>query len=176
MTMGISLWLPYHGTGTVACADAGYYGSGKTPVEPYAFWSNAAPSLGSGIDMRIPDLDYPLLRKLVGQFRAVSKFYYGDYYPLTGVTRDPTAWAGWQFDRPESGDGMIQVFRRPQSPYEAARLRLRGLVADGRYRLTDLDAHEAPRELTGAELAKGLLVTIGEQPGVRVMTYERADR
>ena len=52
MTYGISLWMPYHGTGTVACVDAGYYGGGLTPVEPYAFWSNVAPSLGSGIDIR----------------------------------------------------------------------------------------------------------------------------
>ncbi|MFA6241297.1 MAG: NPCBM/NEW2 domain-containing protein, partial [Candidatus Hydrogenedentales bacterium] len=43
MTYGLSYWLPYHGTGTVACANAGYYGGGKTPVESYAFWSNAAP-------------------------------------------------------------------------------------------------------------------------------------
>ena len=53
MTYGISLWLPYHGTGTVAARNAPYYGSGSTPVEPYAFWSNAGPSLGFGIDMRV---------------------------------------------------------------------------------------------------------------------------
>ncbi|MEN6338101.1 MAG: alpha-galactosidase, partial [Phycisphaerales bacterium] len=36
MTYGLSLWLPYHGTGTVATRNASYYGSGRTPVEPYA--------------------------------------------------------------------------------------------------------------------------------------------
>jgi hypothetical protein len=53
MTYGISLWLPYHGTGTVACDNAPYYGGGPTPIQPYAFWSNTAPSLGCGIDIRV---------------------------------------------------------------------------------------------------------------------------
>ncbi|MCX8107730.1 MAG: alpha-galactosidase, partial [Verrucomicrobiae bacterium] len=52
MTYGLSFWLPYFGTGTVAARNVGYYGSGWTPVEPYAFWSNVTPSLGFGVDMR----------------------------------------------------------------------------------------------------------------------------
>ena len=64
MTYGISLWLPYHGTGTVASSAAPYYGGGLTPVEPYAFWSNAAPSLGCGIDIRVQEIDYDALRRL----------------------------------------------------------------------------------------------------------------
>ena len=34
MTYGISLWLPYHGTGTVASSAAPYYGGGFTPSSP----------------------------------------------------------------------------------------------------------------------------------------------
>ncbi len=62
MMYGLSLWLPFHGTGTVATRDAPYYGSGPTPVEPYAFWSNAGQSLACGIDIRLKDLDYAALR------------------------------------------------------------------------------------------------------------------
>lgn len=81
MTYGLSFWLPYHGTGTVASASASYYGGGLTKVEPYAWWSNAAPSLGSGIDIRVKELDYEALRRLYNQFRQVSPYYYGDYLP-----------------------------------------------------------------------------------------------
>jgi alpha-galactosidase len=115
MTYGISFWLPYHGTGTVASASAPYYGGGATEVEPYAWWSNAAPSLGSGIDIRVKELDYEMLRRLYNQFRQISPYYYGDYYPLTPWTRDNKAWMAWQFDRPETGDGIIQAFRRPEA-------------------------------------------------------------
>ena len=105
MTYGISLWLPYHGTGTVANAAAPYYGGGRTAVEPYAFWSNAAPSLGSGIDVRVRQIDYDTLRRLYRQWRQLSEFYYADFYPLTPYTQDNHAWIAWQFNDPERARG-----------------------------------------------------------------------
>ena len=173
MTYGISFWMPYHGTGTVACANASYYGGGKTPVEPYAFWSNAAPSLGFGIDIRVKDLDYAALRRLVGQWRSTSPYYYGDYYPLTPYSLDNTAWIAWQFDRPDLGEGMVQAFRRADSFYESARLKLRGLDPDTRYALTRFDV-EGATEMTGRELMeKGLAIWIKDQPGAAIITYKR---
>jgi alpha-galactosidase len=172
MTYGISLWLPYHGTGTVAARNAPYYGSGPTPVEPYAFWSNVAPSLGCGIDIRIKEIDYAALRHLLEGWRRINPNYYGDFYPLTPWTRDPEAWIAWQFDRPETGTGMVQVFRRDKSFYESARLRLYGLDADGRYSLTNLDS-SASSQATGRQLAdEGFLVTLKDQPQAAVFLYQ----
>ena len=172
MTYGISLWLPYHGTGTVAARNAPYYGSGPTPVEPYAFWSNIAPSLGCGIDIRIKEIDYAALRHLLEGWRRINPNYYGDFYPLTPWTRDSHAWIAWQFDRPETGTGMVQVFRRDKSFYEAARLRLYGLDPDGRYSLTDLDS-SASSQATGRQLAdEGFLVTLKDQPQAAVFLYQ----
>ncbi len=174
MTWGISLWLPYHGTGTVACDNAPYYGGGPTPVQPYAFWSNAAPSLGSGIDIRIKEIDYAALRRLVAQWRRLSEYYYGDFYPLIPYSQDPAAWMAWQFDVPESGEGAIQVFRRTESFHESARLRLRGIDPEARYALTDLDDPQAAVEFDGREaLEKGILFRIDEKPGARVYVYRR---
>jgi alpha-galactosidase len=173
MTYGISLWLPFHGAGTVATRNAPYYGSGKTLVEPYAFWSNVSPSLGCGFDMREP-LDYAALRRLVHQWRQISANYYGDFWPLTAWTRDTTVWIGWQFDRPEAGQGVVQVFRRQDSPYESARLKLRAIEPDARYAVVNLDQPDARREVTGRELLEnGLPVAISEQPGAVVITYEK---
>lgn len=171
MTYGISMWLPYYGTGTVAASNASYYGSGHTPVEPYAFWSNAAPGLGCGFDIRLRDLDYRLLRQLFCKWREVSANYYGDFYPLTPWSRADTTWMAWQFDRPEAGTGMVQVFRRRKSPVEAAVLKLRGLDANAKYTLKD-GADSKPRELTGQELMNiGLRVVMKQQPGAMVITY-----
>jgi alpha-galactosidase len=175
MTHGISLWLPYHGTGTVAARDAAYYGSGKTPVEPYAFWCNVSPSLGFGIDLRVPDLDYAALRRLVGQWRLINMNYYGDFYPLTGWTRDSTAWMAWQFDRPEAGMGLVQAFRRENSVYESARFTLHGLDRGARYTISNLEQPGAKQEFSGPELVeKGLLVAIDSRPGTVVLVYKRA--
>jgi alpha-galactosidase len=176
MTYGISFWIPYHGTGTVACAAAPYYGGGWTPVEPYAFWSNAAPSLGSGIDIRVKDIDYATLRRLFGQWRQISPCYYGDYYPLTPYSQETTVWIAWQFDRPDLGEGVVQAFRRPDSFYEAARFRLRGLEPEARYTVTNLDVPGAA-EMAGRELMeKGLPVRIEELPGEVIYTYKRVER
>ena len=173
MTYGISLWIPFHGTGTVATADAPYYGGVYTPVEPYAFWSNAGPSLVCGFDVRERGLDYESLRRLIRQWRQISHFYCGDFYPLTSYSRDNTVWMAWQFDRPESGEGVIQVFRRAQSPYESARFRLRGLDPESVYAVSDLD-EGGSTEMPGRELTDvGLLVAMPSRPAARLFTYRK---
>ena len=173
MTYGISSWLPYHGTGTVASAAAPYYGGGLTAIEPYAFWSNTAPSLGSGIDLRVRQIDYKTLRRLYAQWRKLSEFYYGDYYPLTPYSQDPGAWIAWQFDCPERGEGAVQAFRRGQCSTETVRLKLHGLEPDARYTLASFD-DPAPIQMTGRELAEaGLPVTLKAKPAAAVILYKR---
>jgi hypothetical protein len=80
----------------------------------------------------------------------------------------------WQFDLPEAGRGMVQAFRREQSAYEAARFALRGLEADGRYAVTDLDDASQKQELTGRELLdNGLQVVLRHKPAAAILVYER---
>ncbi len=176
MTYGISQWLPFHGTGTVACVNAGYYGGGWTPVEPYAFWSNAAPSTGCGFDMRVKNIDYAALRKLFDAWRSISGNYYGDFYPLTKYSMDKSAWMAWQFDRPEAGEGMVQVFRRAESIFTGAALPLGGLDAAAQYSFTDMATGETSA-FTGAELTtKGLPVHLEERPEALVYSYKKTDK
>ena len=173
MTLGISMWIPYHGTATVACSNPGYYGGGWTPVEPYMFWANTAPSLGLGIDIRERKLDYNALRRLVAQWRQISKYYYGDFYPLIACNRLKDSWAAWQYDCPEIGEGFIQVFRRTNSPYESARLQLRGLDPQATYVVTDLDTTNSNRILGSALIEKGIKVPLATQPGYAVIVYHK---
>jgi len=51
-------------------------------------------------------------------------------------------WLAWQFDVPEKGEGMVQAFRREQSPYKSVRFPLRGLEADAQYQVSDV-VHKA---------------------------------
>jgi alpha-galactosidase len=173
MTYGISFWLPYYGTGTVACDNQPYMGSGLTPVEPYAFWSNAAPSLNLEVDIRVKELDYAALRRLVGQWRKISPYYAGDYYPLTPYSLEKTAWIAWQFDCPERGEGMVQAFRRNDSFYESIRVKLHGLTPGATYAVANLDTAET-KNLTGRELLEsGLSIAIKDRPGAVVITYRK---
>ncbi|OQB85339.1 MAG: Alpha-galactosidase [Planctomycetes bacterium ADurb.Bin126] len=175
MTYGLSLWLPYHGTGTVACANAGYYGGGKTPVEPYAFWSNTAPGFGSGIDIRVREIDYDALRRLLAAWRQLTRFYYDDFYPLVPYTQEQRDWMAWQFNSPERREAAVQAFRRAECAQEQTRLKLRDLEADATYTITLLDGGEGkPVEgetrLTGRELMDaGLPITLKTKPAAVVV-------
>jgi len=157
---GISLWIPLSGTGA-ADADA------------YTFRSNMVPFTNCLFDVRNRQLDYSLLRRLTAQWQRIAPCYYGDFWPLTPYSTEDSAWMAWQFDRPDLGQGVVQVFRRAESVYESARLRLRGLDSDARYRWRNLDAPRS-RTASGRELMDtGLLVKVKDQPGAPLIVYER---
>jgi alpha-galactosidase len=163
-TYGISSWIPFHGTG-VKEPDAYLFRSMMTPY-PNCLW-----------DARRTDLNYDELRRLVSQWKLVAPNYAGDFYPLTPYSLDKKDWIGWQFDRPEVGEGMVQVFRRADSIYRGVDLVLRGLDRDARYTVTDLDAPDKPREITGADLLEnGLPVEIKTHPGSLLVTYKRIEK
>lgn len=173
MTYGLSLWLPYNGTGTVATASAGYYGGGVSPVESYAFWSNSAISLVLGIDMREKSIDYAALRKLIEQWRSINQLYYGDYYPLTPHSTAKDVWIAWQFDSPETGEGMIQAFRRDDCASESITLKLHGLNGKTIYTVTDLGTGKSESISGGKLMNDGLTVTSIEKPGAVIIKYKK---
>jgi alpha-galactosidase len=151
-----------------------YYGTGTGAVDPYMLRSVMCPHFTACFDMRRRDLDYALLRRVLGQWREFAPNYFGDYYPLTPYSLENTAWIAWQFDRPEAGQGVIQAFRRKESFYESIRVRLRGLEPGAKYAVTDLDRPGA-REIAGRELMdSGLSIAIKDQPGSAVIVYRRA--
>ena len=162
-TYGLSFWVPFQGTGT---------GSGA--ISPYLLRSTLVTSFTACFDMRRKDLDFDLIRRVLGQWRRYAECYFGDYYPLTAYTLDPTTWMAWQFDVPEKGSGLVQAFRRGESPYEVARFKLHGLEPAARYVLTNLDSGET-QMLPGRQLSEpGLVVTVKDQPGDTVITYVMA--
>lgn len=168
-------WIPYHGAGYVV----GHSAIGfkvQEGIDPYAFRANMSPSLTLCYDMRKKDLNYDLARKLFQELRQVGPNYLGDFYPLTPYSLANDVWLAWQYDRPEAHQGEVQAFRRPESSFEAARFKLRGLDAAARYVVTDLDHPDQPQTCTGEELMKhGLLVNLPEQPGAAVFTYKQAN-
>jgi alpha-galactosidase len=163
LTYGLSLWFPYQGTGVVYDRDV------------YWWRSSMVAELSFGPDARgLDHVDFARLRRMVDEHRLISPCFLGDFHPLTAYTHAADQWMAWQFDRPDLGTGVVQAFRRPESIYESARLRLQGLDAQAAYEVRDLDA-DTVAQLSGRELTeRGLLVTLTERPGSAVVTYERA--
>jgi alpha-galactosidase len=135
--------------------------------------SHFCPAFGFCWDVRRPGVDWAKFRRLVDDWRKVAPCFLGDYYPLTPYSLSEEVWIAWQFDRPDLGEGIIQAFRRKESPYTSARLKLRGLDPAARYAVTNLDT-PGSAEMTGRELVEqGLQTAIADQPGSAIITYRR---
>jgi alpha-galactosidase len=139
-------------------------------VDAYAFRSAMGLSTAVCFDLRRDDLDLDLLRKLMTEWHAVADCFYGDYYPLTPYSRDEQSWMAWQFHRPDRDEGLIQVFRREESPIEVAVFPLRGLDPDTTYVLHDCDAG-MDRRCTGRELLAGWRVEIPARRTALLIQY-----
>jgi len=136
-TYGLSLWLPYYGTGEMS-------------DDLYSFRSHLCPFNVVGTHGAYPD--WAALRRRLADHEAVAGLAFrGDYYPLTPYDMLQTSWMAWEFYSPESGSGYLQAFRRANNVQPEIRLPLRGLDADSDYELTHRDNGTTVRK-SGREL------------------------
>ena len=158
-TYGMALWIPYYGTGVGESGD-------------YVDRSHWCPWLGIGAELPGNKDSWAHFHRAVAQLRCVAPYFAGDYYPLSPYSLDNSAWIAWQFDRPELGGGLVQVFRRTESFYEAARFSLHGLEPQTKYTVTDLDSGRT-QQMSGHELAAGLKVTLDKRASAAVLLYRK---
>ena len=81
----------------------------------------------------------------------------------------------WQFDSPAEDKGMIQAFRRAESPFETARFHLRGLKESASYAMKDLDSEQESRHAGKELMESGLVVSVRNHPGATVLAYHRVE-
>ena len=93
------------------------------------------------------------------------------FYPLTKPSAKTDEWSAAQFNRPEPGDGIVQIFRRAQSPYTNASFSLKGLCADKTYIFTDADGGEE-FEINGSNLiSDGFCINIPQKHTAKIYFY-----
>ena len=159
-TYGLSLWVPYFGTGTHV-------------TDPYAYRSSLGSSLMTSWDVRDPSLNYARMKKLEAEFWRTAPYFREDYYPLTPFHSDPAGWIAWQFNRSGKGDGLVQAFRHDKSEETTKTFRLNGLEPAAQYDVIDLDTN-TPVSLSGKELMDtGIAVPIKDKPGAAVFVYAK---
>ena len=154
-TYGMALWIPYYGTGVGESGD-------------YVDRSHWCPWLGIVPELPGNKASWARFHRAVAQLRRIAPYFSGDYYPCRRI-----AWTtrlGWPGSSigPDLGAGLVQVFRRAESFYEAARFRLHGLEPQARYVVTDLDSGRT-QEISGRDLAAGLKVSLDKQPSAAVL-------
>jgi alpha-galactosidase len=149
-TYGLSSWLPFYGTGC-------YF------TDPYSSRSFYMAGFGTTD------------KKAFAEWRRVSLFFLGDYYPLTPYSLAADQWIAWQFNRPESGDGMIQAFRHASNQTASQTFHLAGLDPQAQYEVTNLDV-AGSAHFSGQELINhGVAVEIKDLPGSAIVVYRKAN-
>jgi alpha-galactosidase len=156
---GLYYWIPLH-----AC---GVFG-----LEPsYAFRSAATTGNIFALAAHAPENAEAVKRSVAVQKR-LRPFVLGDFYPCLPHSPAEDRWFAYQFHRPDLDAGYVIAFRRRACPEAVARLNLKGVRANGRYVVTDMDTGER-RTRTGAEL-QALTVTVQQTPGSALLVYERS--
>jgi alpha-galactosidase len=162
---GLGLYVPLSGAGVPPTPR-----SSVEMADRYA----ARSSMGAGEaftwDVRRPNFDDALARQVAKEQKIVRKFFYGDLYPLTGITPDEGSWLAYQCDRPDMGAGLVVAFRRELSNRRSLSVKLRGLRAEAVYVVEDVD-RGARKSLKGKDLAEGLELDISTTPGSALMVY-----
>ena len=159
---GLSLYVPLHS-------------GGGWSFEPYAFRSIAMTGVNVCPDTRPKSFPVEQAKAAIAEAKSLRPMYLGDYYPLLPVNVDEGLWCGWQFDRPDLGEGFAMLFRRPASPYTSVDVALRGLDAKAAYDVSMSPAYKVAKSkrMTGAELAR-LRVVIDSAPGSMLVRYRKA--
>ncbi len=88
----------------------------------------------------------------VAQFKEVRHFLSGDYYALFPVPETKDAWDGWQFHDPETGEGILILFRLPASSQTTRNIRLGGVGAHAKPRFRNMVGSAQMTHREGAEV------------------------
>ncbi len=160
-TYGLAQWVPY-------------FGSGAPDKDNYTVRSVWCPRFAIGrAAPRQEGLDWTDYLRMIKEWRSVSDYLLGDFYPMMPYSLEDTVWMAWQFDCPERGEGMVQAFRRASSTDESIRVKLHGVEAGALYTLTELD-DTSVTEMTGRELIdQGISIVLRDKPGAAVLIYRK---
>ena len=161
-TYGLSFWVPLNATGAVTL--------GKD--SDYVFRSTISSSVVIGLATD-DDASLSQAKKTLQQYRDVQKLYLGDYYPLTCYSQANDAWMAWQFDHPDLGEGLVQVFRRSESISTSGVLQLHGLDSLAVYTITNLDMGTSHEQSGHSLMRDGLTIALAEKPAAAMLTYRR---
>ena len=109
-------------------------------------------------------------------YQSLKHVYTGDFHPLGPYSTATSVWTAWQFDRADLDEGLVQAFRRQDSPAAEATYRLAGLDSAAEYSVSDLDDPK-PRRITGRDLMDhGLSIHLPTKPAAAIFVYKRIAR
>ena len=104
-------------------------------------------------------------KEAVAEVRENQKYFYGDYYPLTGCSAEPDRFVAYQVHRPDLDAGLVLAFRRAKCNVPGIQVSLGGLRPERDYdvEFSDERRHKTTQRLSGRVLGKDLPLSIAER-------------
>ena len=150
-TYALNFFLPLHGTGT--------YGTGA-----YSLRSSMSSATGLNWESTTQRVTIAEMQNALNEIKSLRPYFLEDFYPLTGL-QDHTpdnVWLAYQLNRPSDDTGIVMAFRRKDNQQSEIEVKLRGLLPDATYEVTNADSGEVITA-TGADLMQSLKLKL-EQP------------
>lgn len=160
-------WMPFAGTGAGRLYDTyrirSAYGSSLATTYTYS----ERDSFGDDPEKMA------WLKKQLEEYLKVRPFMTEDFYPLTQISDRTDVWCAAQFDRPLENDGIVQIFRRENSPYEKASFGLFGIDKNADYIFTDADDGEEITVSGFQLIEKGFCIALKEKRSSKIYFYKK---
>lgn len=165
--LSFNTWMPFSGTGGGRLYDTYRFRSSYSPALTTNYTFSERERFGNEPEKLI------WLKKHLKEYLKVRPYLSEDFYPLTEVSDRKDVWCAAQFDRPEENDGIIEIFRRENSPYEIAKFSLYNIDKTCNYIFTDADSN-CEITVSGNELCEnGLTVEMKEKPSSKIYFYKK---
>jgi alpha-galactosidase len=155
----LNFYLPLHGTGNFN-------------PSPYEFRSSMSSAMTTGWDINNSNFSEEQARKNIQDFKRLRPYFYEDFYPLTKYMTGDDAWLSYQLNRKKENDGVVFAFRRPDCQNETITIKLQGLDDKAIYEFYYED-YQIKTKITGAELMKGIDISIPIKPGSLLISYTK---
>lgn len=161
-----NMWMPYSGTGSGRLYDEYRIRSGYSAAITTNFSFSQREEFCKSAEKAA------FIKKYMNEYLKVRPYFSEDFYSLTEVTDKLDVWCAMQFNRPLCEDGIVEVFRREDAPYETAVFKLNGIDKKSNYKFTDFDGGEFTK--SGSELIEeGLKLTITEKRKAKIYLYQK---
>jgi len=160
--LGMSLYLPLHQT------------CGWSP-EPYVFRSAAGAGAITQFAFLDKDFDMAAAKATMAEAKASQKYWYGDFYPLTRCTTDPTTLVACQLHRPDLNAGVVFAFRRAECDVFGLSVKLGGLDPKASYVVEFIDEQrrEAVKTMSGDQMAADFPLLIPKRRASLLVRYRQ---
>lgn len=165
--LSFNTWIPYSGTGSGRSYDTYRIRSSYSPALTTNYTFSERESFGDDPEKMA------WLKKQLEEYLKVRPYMSEDFYPLTQVNDRTDIWCASQLDRPSQNDGIVQIFRRENSPYETASYHLHNVDKYSDYVFTDAD--DGSEIIVNGDLlsTKGFCVTLKEQYSSKLFFYKK---